>query len=59
MRTKEMAQAHETHNSETGKNQTYPKRHGNMTWSTTWSISIGNNVGKAGTENTFNYIIAF
>jgi hypothetical protein len=31
--------------------------HGHMTLSTTWCISIGNNVGKAGTENTFVYTI--
>jgi hypothetical protein len=48
---------HETRNSETGENHTYPKKHENMTLSTTWSISIGNNVGKAGTENTFIYTI--
>jgi hypothetical protein len=29
----------------------------NMTQSTTWSISMGNNIAKAGTDNTFVYTI--
>jgi precorrin-4 methylase len=42
----------------TGEIQTYPERHKHMTLSTTGCIIIGNNVGKAGTENTFIYTLA-